>query len=307
MKNERGDTHNGVGFKAPYRVPLQFGNTVSNADDARSQSADAEKISQSGHKAFVHRCHELEDVSRTQSGAGKRFLLVKRQTLQVLIGTAEGDRVSQCARRRYIVNDAFLRTAKEIIVIELQVLLLRERQTLQIVNGLYVCRINIVRRKHALIIRRIGRQISDVLTQQTLLQRLDFFGRSKFYVVFKYFIHKSVGYELFIVVYKLFIVGYKLFTVEYEPLIMRILKHANYEGISRAPKKISKPPLPHLAAFSTELAKSPHASWMCFTTTLRPKSASAVWMAVRGTPQMPCRLTFCPVSHRFFTLVLTGR
>ena len=136
--------------------------------------------------------------------------------------------------------------------------------------------------------------------RDALLQRLDFFGRSKFYVVFKYFIHKSVGYELFIMEYKLFI-------EEYEALIMRILKHANYEGISRAPKKISEPPLPHLAAVFTELAKSPHASWMCFTTTLRPKSASAVWMAVRGTPQMPCRLTFCPVSHRFFTLVLTGR
>ena len=37
-----------------------------------------------------------------------------------------------------------------------------------------------------------------------------------------------------------------------------------------------------------------------------PMMASTVLTAVSGTPQMPCRLTFCPVSSRFFTLVQMG-
>ena len=34
--------------------------------------------------------------------------------------------------------------------------------------------------------------------------------------------------------------------------------------------------------------------------------ASQVVMAVSGTPQIPCRLQFCPVSSRLWIFVTTG-
>ena len=34
--------------------------------------------------------------------------------------------------------------------------------------------------------------------------------------------------------------------------------------------------------------------------------ASAVLIAVRGTPQNPCKLLFCPVNRRLLILVTTG-
>ena len=37
-----------------------------------------------------------------------------------------------------------------------------------------------------------------------------------------------------------------------------------------------------------------------------PNTASAVFTALRGVPQMPCRPTHCPVRNKLRTLVTTG-
>ena len=113
-------------------IPLQFRDAVAHADNAGAQLADAQEIGQARHETLVDGRHQLQDVARAQTGTGKGFLLVESESLQVFLGTGEGDRLTERPRRGYVIDNLFPGAAQEVPVVQLQVLLLRERKTGQV-------------------------------------------------------------------------------------------------------------------------------------------------------------------------------
>ena len=96
-ENERRHAHDGGRLHSLDGVPLEFGNTVSYADDARAHTADTHPVRESRHETFVDGGHQLKDVPFVQSGARERLMFVVRQTLQIRLRATEHDRVAERA------------------------------------------------------------------------------------------------------------------------------------------------------------------------------------------------------------------
>lgn len=123
FEDERRDGDEGVGFKPPDGVPLQFGHAVTHADDAGSEFPHPQEVGQAGHETPVDGGHELVCVVRGTVGYSEGNSFIIGQPLQVLIGHGEGHRLAQCSGRGNIVDDLVFRDADEIFIVALQVVL----------------------------------------------------------------------------------------------------------------------------------------------------------------------------------------
>ena len=111
---------------------MKFRNAISHTDDSRAQRSDSKKVRKTCHKAFVDRCHQLHDIARMHPGALKGLLLVVGKPLEILLRAAERDRIAQGPRGSDVIDHLVLRHAQEILIVELQILLLSERDLYQI-------------------------------------------------------------------------------------------------------------------------------------------------------------------------------
>ena len=92
--NEGGHDDNRVRLYTPDGIPLELGDAVTHAHDARAQATDAEKVGQPGHEALVDRRHQLEDAARARTGAREGDLLVVSQPIQIGVGHGKRHRVA---------------------------------------------------------------------------------------------------------------------------------------------------------------------------------------------------------------------
>ena len=107
-------------------------------------------------------------------------MFVVRQALQVCLGTAEQNRIAQCAGGSDIIDYILTRDAQKIIVIPLQISLFGERQALQVGYGAYRLGVDSMLGKHSPVVRRVSRQIGNLLAQQLLLKQAYSLYRFKF-------------------------------------------------------------------------------------------------------------------------------
>ncbi len=182
--NERGHTHDAVGLDASNGVPLKLGNTVAHPDDGSAKPTDTEEIGQAGHKTLVDGGHQLQDVTGPETGTSKALGLVKGQPLQVFLRAAESDGVAKRATGRDVVNNLLPRHTKEVVVEELQVFLLRERNGRQVFKMPYLADVDALTFKHPLIVGGVVLQIQQRLMEFLLLKGLNGLKRFKFNILF---------------------------------------------------------------------------------------------------------------------------
>ena len=181
-QNKRRHTHDGIRLQTVDGIPLQLRDAITHTDDAGTQFPDAQEIGQTGHEALVNGGHQLNNVARSQTCAFEALLLIVSQTLQVPVRTTEGHRIPQCTGSGHIIHHFLLGTAEEFVIEQLQILLLRERNLLQILNGTDLLNINVILLEHTLVIPGVSLQVNKRIVQQSFLKCLDFFRFFKFNV-----------------------------------------------------------------------------------------------------------------------------